>query len=113
MSGPVYSSQLILGTSSTGYPSFDVPDGFTAVVRDFSVWDEAGGAVVQLLIQNSGAAPAITAAVLGPLGVAAYSQWQGRVVVPAGGIISCTITSVFTAPDVYVGGYLLVNAGTR
>lgn len=109
---PVFSSQLILGSDSTGYPSFDVPAGFTAVVRDFSQWDIAGGATTELVIQNSGAAPGIVSARLENAGVAAYSQWQGRVVVPEGGIISLTVTHIFAGPDVYVGGYLLRNTLT-
>lgn len=106
---PVFSSQFILGSSTDGYPSFDVPDGYTAVVRDFSIWAPAAIAFVLLEIQNSGAAAAITAAALQIAAFAGYSQWQGRVVVPGGGIISITRTSVGDSPDVYVGGYLLAN----
>jgi hypothetical protein len=109
---PVFSSQLILGTDATGFPSFEVPAGFTAVARDFSAWDIGGGAVVEMVVQNSGAAPGVVCAVLGPIGVASYEQWQGRVVIPAGGILSLTITAVFARPDVYVGGYLLRNTLT-
>lgn len=108
-SQPVYSSQFIAYNASVGSLDFAVPTGWTAVVRDFSMWDEAGGAVAQLLIQDSEAAPAITAAVVKSAGIAAYSQWVGRVVVPGGGIISVTLTSVITTPDIYAGGYLLQN----
>lgn len=113
MANPVYSSQLILGSDSTGYPSFDVPADFVAVIRDASQWDISGGAITEVVVQNSGAAPGIVVARLSDAGVATYSQWQGRVVVPPGGIISVTVTSVFARPDVYVGGYLLAVQGTR
>lgn len=82
------------------------------MVRDFSMWTAEGAAIAQLLVQNSGAAPAITMAAVSTLGVATYDQWQGRVVVPAGGILSVTISELSSGPDVYVGGYLLRNTLT-
>lgn len=107
MATSVYSSQLLIGSSSLGYPSFLVPENFVAVVRDVSAWDSAVGFVVQVLIQNSDAAEAITAVAVQDAGVPAYAHWEGRVVVPAGGTISLETTSVGGSPDVYVGGYLL------
>lgn len=106
---PVFSSQFIVASELDGISSFLVPAGFTAVVRDFSSWFSAGGAVVQLVVQNSEAAPGVTVAAVGAAGVAEYSQWQGRVVVPAGGIMTVDTTYLGATPDIYVGGYLLRN----
>lgn len=113
MAWPVYSQQFLLDNASTGYSSFEVPAGFVAVVRDFSIYDTVGGNVTKLMVQDSDAAPGICVAALEATGVAQYSQWQGRVVVPAGGIISLELVTVGDTPDVYVGGYLLAISGTR
>jgi hypothetical protein len=106
---PVFSSQFIVSTEAEGYPSFLVPAGFTAVVRDFSIFSTASVELAQLFIQNSDAAPAVCCASLATASAPAYAQWQGRVVCPEGGTISVTLEFVFGAPDLYVGGYLLRN----
>lgn len=106
---PVFSEQFILSDEALGYPSFLVPAGFTAVVRDFSAFTADGVELAQVLIQNSGAAPAIVVASVGSILAAGYGQWQGRAVCPGGGTISVSLTYLLGGPDVYVGGYLLRN----
>lgn len=106
---PVFSSQFIVSNDETGTGVFEVPSGSVAVIRDFSVWLEAGGALVQLQIQNSSVAPAVVAAQVSTIGVPGYAQWQGRVVVPPGGIMSIASESLGSGLHVYVGGYLLAN----
>lgn len=109
---PVFSSQFILNNSTTGYSSFEVPAGFTAVIRDFSCYTIVGVSLAQILVQNSSVAPPIVVASLGELGVNVYAQWQGRVVVPAGGLIDQNLEFTGDGPDTYVGGYLLRNTLT-
>lgn len=113
MANPVFSSQFILNDSDTGYTSFLVPDGFVAVIRDFSAWSDAGGFVVQLVIRNSLAAPGVTVAAVTAAGVPNYAQWQGRIVLPPGGEISTHLASFIDEPSIYVGGYLLAETYTR
>lgn len=109
---PVYSAQFVVHHSGDPLVPFIVPDGYTAVVRDFTAYSAAGGAIVQLYIQDAAEAPALIVAQIGELGVAAYGQWTGRVVIPAPGIISYGITEVGAEAAVYVGGYLLRNVLT-
>lgn len=104
---PVYSAQFIVSNDYTGTDEFLVPANYVAVIRDFSVWLAAGGALAQLYIQNSEAAPAVVAAQVSTVGVPGYAQWQGRVVVPPGGLITLDSESFGTGLHVYCGGYLL------
>lgn len=109
---PVFSSQFILYTDAAPNYVFDVPAGFTAVVRDFSAFTELGGLVTALNIQDSEAAPAIVCCYLGGFGAPEYQHIEGRWVVPGGGIMTLYVSSVSLATSVYVGGYLLRNTLT-
>jgi len=104
---PVYSAQFILYTSVDPTTSYEIPSGFTAVVRDFTGYSDGGASLCQLLIQNDGSAPELVVAQLSFAGIAAYAQWQGRVVVPAGGFILIQPGALLVNPGFYVGGYLL------
>lgn len=109
---PVYSSQFVVRHGTDPLVPFVVPAGFTAVIRDFTVYSSVAGLVAQTLIQDSAEAPALVVAQLSGIGVAEYAQWTGRVVVPAPGIITNAITDVGDAASIYVGGYLLRNTLT-
>lgn len=86
-----------------------MPAGFTAVIRDYTLYSSAGGAVSTCRIQNDDEAPVITFASLSAVGPGASDQWTGRIVVPEAGIISIFLSTVLTSAAVYVGGYLLRN----
>lgn len=109
---PVYSTQFVVRHSTDPLVPFVVPDGFTAVIRDFTVYSAAGGLVAQTLIQDSAEAPALVVAQVGELDVAAYGQWTGRVVLPAPGIITNALVEAGAPASIYVGGYLLRNVPT-
>lgn len=109
---PVYSAQFVVRHSGDPLVPFIVPDGFTAVIRDFTVFSSAAGLIAQVQIQDSAEAPAVVVAQLGELDVAAYGQWQGRIVLPAPGIINVSLTEVGASAGIYVGGYLLRNVLT-
>lgn len=109
---PVFSTQLILYTDAAPNLSFLVPDGFTAVVRDFSAQTNLGGVIAQLFVQNDVDAPLVCVAQAETAGVAGYDQWQGRVVAPAGATLSLELSTADSGTSVYVGGYLLRNTLT-
>jgi len=106
---PVFSSQFISYTDAAPNTSFDVPTGFTAVVRDITAY--ATLAATELLVQygNGEDAPLVSFAQLTLGGISAYAQWTGRVVVPAGGTIELDAGSLVSGLEIYVGGYLLRN----
>lgn len=109
---PVYSVPFIIYTPSTPNNTFEVPDGFTAVVRDMEAALDIGEAVIQLGFQLSGIAPVCYPVILQPEGIYGYQQWQGRIVVPAGGFVEFSASSLGDSPYIYVGGYLLRNVLT-
>lgn len=106
---PVFSQSFIVDQGGAGYSSFLVPDGFTAVIRDFSAYSAAGGFVAKVSIQDSLIALPVVTCYVGATGIPAYGQWQGRVMVAAGGEITVQLVTFIDQPDVYVGGYLLRN----
>lgn len=106
---PVFSAQFVVHTGGDPYSPFEVPDGFTAVIREAAGFSGAGGFVAQVRIQNSLIAPGVKPISLGATGIPAWAQWQGRIVVPEGGQISVDVASFIDDPDFYVGGYLLRN----
>jgi len=79
------------------------------VIRDVTYWADVAATLVQVAIQDDDAAPECVVVSLEALGVGTYQQWQGRVVVPAGGIITLTVGDLSAGSSVYVGGYLLRN----
>lgn len=107
MPPPVYSAQFIVYTDASPNFTFDVPTGFTAVIRDFTYWADVAATLAQVEIQDSSAAPGVIVASLEALGVGEYHQWVGRVVVPGGGVITLTLGSLSAGSNIYVGGYLL------
>lgn len=109
---PVFSTQFLLYTDAEPNSAFAVPTGFTAVVRDFSIFCYVGAGAAQLTIQNDEDAAALTAAAVSVAGAFTYDQWQGRVVCPGDGIIGLVGTEEGTGSHIYVGGYLLRNVAT-
>lgn len=110
MPRPVYSQGFIYYSDATPNTSFEVPAGFTAVIRDFTLWTNLGASQAQIDIQNDEEAPIVRCAYLYTVGVTSYAQWTGRVVVPAMGLITLSINSADLESSMYVGGYLLRNA---
>jgi hypothetical protein len=109
---PVFSSQFILHNESVPNDSFEVPAGFTAVIREVDLYSVAGESTLYLFIKNSDAAPGVTFTTLTVAGINQTAQWTGRVVVPAGGSIVAETASLGTEDQFYVGGYLLRNTLT-
>ena len=104
---PVFSSQFIVYTDSAPTTSFEVPAGFTAVIRDFSAFGQYAATIYQVAIQNSDEAPNCVVAQIELVGVADWGQVQGRWVVPAGGFINLYMGELEIGSQAYVGGYLL------
>ncbi len=109
---PVFSEQFILYTDTSGATAFEVPASFTAVLRDASAYATIGGAEVTFSVQNSEDAPQVVVAQVNPAGIAAYDQWQGRVVIPEGGLLTLQEAIVGLGLEIYAGGYLLRNTLT-
>jgi hypothetical protein len=106
---PVYSAQFIVSTPTVPASDFEVPAGFTAIVRFWSVSQEITDWLFQLKIQNSSIAPACIVVNENQIGINTYISGDVRVVVPGGGFITYYLSSVGEVPFVYVGGYLLRN----
>jgi hypothetical protein len=106
---PVFSAQFIAYTNDSPNAQFEVPEGFTAVVRDITLWVSAGGRYATVGFQNSSIAPTVWFAWLQQETLGGSSQWTGRVVVPGGGFINLDTDGITLSDAVYVGGYLLRN----
>lgn len=106
---PVYSAQFIIYTPSTPNTTFDVPEGYTAVIRQVTVVQDIGAYALYVYIQNSPEAPGLQ--VVSIAGADAYTNYseETRIVVPGGGTISVDLVDAGTSFNVYVGGYLLQN----
>lgn len=104
---PVWSTQFIVYGDGAGALEFLVPSGFVAVIRDASADATVSAYSATVSVQNDDAAPAIVVARMSAVGAAAYTQWQGRVVCPAGGTISAASDYLGDDVSIYVGGYLL------
>lgn len=109
---PVFSTQFIVYVDAAPNLSYEVPAGFTAVVRDVTFYATIAGTLCQVTIQDSGAAPVVTVVSEELAGLGAYEQWTGRVVVPEGGFIGLVLGSLAAGINAYVGGYLLRNTLT-
>jgi hypothetical protein len=107
---PVYSQPFIQYTTSTPNAQFEVPVGFTAIVRQITVIQNIGAYTATVYIQDSLAAPAITIAQQAGIGVDTIWDQQGRWVCPGGGYITLGLSTVGGSTSAYVGGYLLQNS---
>jgi hypothetical protein len=109
VSRPVYSSPFINWSDAAPNATFEVPSGFTAVVREFDACTVLGDVLIGLYIADSVDASAVYIHYGSVLGAAQSDQWQGRVVVPENGIIGIVGAALGYELGVYVGGYLLTN----
>ena len=106
---PVYSAAFIQYTASTPNPLFEVPAGYTAVARYGSILQEIGGYAAGFFLADSEIDPEMYFDYASALGVFEFHQWNGRVVVPEGGFLGVSLSTVGDSPAVYLGGYLLKN----
>lgn len=106
---PVYSQQFILYTPDTTNTSFEVPSGFTAVVRQITYGSYLGEGWAFMGVQNSAEADTCWFASLAINVVYGFSEWFGHVVCAEGGFISLNISQLADDGCVYCGGYLLRN----
>lgn len=107
MARPVYSQQFLAYTDSSPETEFEVPSGYVAVIRQCTAVVTAALTFCQVGIQDSGAAPVCYVWSVELAGLLVSAAFEGRVVVPAGGIISINLGSLSAGASVYVGGYLL------
>lgn len=106
---PVFSQGFIYYSSSTPNTEFDVPVGFTAVVREIDVYTEVGGIDANAAVRSSPEAPWVYFAGLDGIAINGSAQWTGRVVVPGGGSIGLGVGQLGVNDTAYCGGYLLRN----
>lgn len=107
---PVYSSPFIQYTSETPNDQYEVPSGFTAVIRQISIAQPDLATGWWVYIQDSPEAPGLTIATGELSGFMNYGAAEGRWVVPEGGIITVNLESLGSTPSCYVGGYLLTGS---
>lgn len=106
---PVYSQGFLYYTAGTPNTQFEVPQGWTAVVREFDAYDEIGDVAAIMGVALAAGAPFVNIAVLVIAPALTSGHWEGRVVVTEGGIIGLDIVALSTNGTAYVGGYLLRN----
>lgn len=106
---PVFSAAFVQYTTATPNASFDVPAGFTAVIRQISAAQNIGGWILQVYIADAVGAPGIQIVEIGQVGDFNYVAQEGRWVVPGGGAIEIVLSELGSDTSVYVGGYLLRN----
>lgn len=113
MSLPVYSVPFILFTQVDQNTQFDVPPGYTAVIRQYSVWQDVGGWEFVLNIGLSSISYPVSIVGRNQTGVDTYVAGEGRWAVPGGGYIEIYVSHLGTSVAIYVGGYLLRDAGEQ
>jgi hypothetical protein len=106
---PVYSSQFIVYTADTPNELFDVPEGYTAIVREILGTQDIGGYAYNVEIADGAGAPYCVIYQSSTLGIFESDRAERRVVVPGGGSIKLNISAIGDSPSFYVGGYLLTN----
>lgn len=109
MARPVYSVPLLLYTSETPTDEFEVPDGFSVVIRQVVVYSQLGEETIFLGFYTAGASFNVGVYSKTAYGVNACDYWEGRVVVPENSTIDLIVSSFSTYSSIYVGGYLLNN----
>ena len=107
---PVYSAQFILYSASSPNEQFQVPAGYTAVVRQISYFVEASASFFSVNVANSSIAPETAIDGRTITGLLTSEHVSGHWVVPGGGFIVLYVQDVGSQPTVYVGGYLLTNS---
>lgn len=101
-----YSTNFFAGVLPTSFETlFTVPAGYVAIVRDIEVLNNnADAADISVYAEVPGPA---TGAIFGDTDLAggAWTQWRGRVVVPAAGLI--VAMSSVSSCNAAISGYLL------
>jgi hypothetical protein len=105
----VYSVSLIEYTEATPNTSFEVPMGFTAVVREVDLYAELGEEICSMYIQAPGAEVGIGFMARSATGANTSQQWTGRAVVPENYTINLNVENFGAYSAVLVSGYLLTN----
>jgi len=105
----VYSTVFIEYTDATPNTQFEVPSGYVAVVRQFSIWATLAEVNVTLVNQNPATGNYVVLAGVITAGFPAGEQQSGRWVVPPGNIIALLGGAVGTGLNAYIGGYLLAS----
>lgn len=106
---PVFSAAFVIYTDGAPNTQFDVPAGFTAVVRDVEATTELGASAFSAYFGDSLIAPGVVFAYLTTEGALQSVHWEGRVVVPGGGFIGLGQYTLGVGATAYIGGYLLRN----
>ncbi len=106
---PVFSQGFVYYAPASPNASFDVPVGYTAVVREATLFSYLGGAILSVAVSTGPGAPLVWIMAEEAEGAVSSAQWGGRVVVPGGGAIQIDTASIGVEDTVYVGGYLLTN----
>ena len=106
---PVYSTPFIQYSSITPNTQFDVPGGYTAIVRQFSAVQSIGGYYAALYIADNLDGPEMQVLNAEQVGADNSVQQEGRWVVPGGGYIRVAFSELGSSFYLYVGGYLLAN----
>jgi len=106
---PVYSVPLILYAAATPNESFEVPSGFTVVVRDIELYTGVGDSLLTVALWAPGAPAYINFAALNAVGINSSAQWRGHVALPEGYTVGLDISEIGAGDTAYVGGYLLRN----
>jgi hypothetical protein len=107
---PVYSVPLVQSAPGAVNLSFEIPEGYTAVIRQISLSVTVATGIIAVNIQDSDEAPQIAIHQTAFTDVYASQHTEGRWVVPENGIISIYIESEGVDVYAYIGGYLLGNS---
>lgn len=100
-----YSTRFLAWETTESPPSYVVPAGYVAIVRDVDVWS-GGGAIVNVQLEITDHAK-FWAAQFTIESVAQVAQWRGRVVLNPGEVLTFTADG---PTDGVIGGYLLTAA---
>lgn len=106
---PVYSSQFVMYTDGSPNTTFEVPSGYTAVVRQITTAVTAGDTLCSVNIQNSALADAVPIYIKQLTGLLQTDSAEGHWVCPAEGLIDVYQQTFGVGLSIYVGGYLLRN----
>jgi hypothetical protein len=107
---PVYSTAFIEHTSTTPNTEFEVPAGFTAILRDVILYTEVGDEDASVGYYTATSGERIVVCALQALAINGTAEWQGRAVVTEGETILLIADGLALYSSVYVGGYLLQNS---
>lgn len=106
---PVFSQPFVLYTSGTPNTEFEVPENYTAVVREVDLYSGVGGDKLLVYVNAGGGGPAVTFCSIEAIGIQSCAQWTGRVVAIGGSTIVAEVGGLTTGAQFYIGGYLLRN----